>query len=59
MTDLIVGSTGCTLAALETCFDTMFRFGDAGTLPQRCRRLGVGPIKIPLHDLRVVSVAVA
>jgi len=37
----------------------MFGFGYAGKLPQRCLRLGVGQIKIHLHDLLVVSVAVA
>jgi hypothetical protein len=59
MTDRIVGSTGFTLAALETFCDTMFSFGYAGKLPQRCRRRGVGQIKIHLHDRLVVAVAVA
>jgi hypothetical protein len=37
----------------------MFGFGHPGQLPQRCPRRGVGQIKIDLHHLLVVSVAVA
>src|SRR5260370_2151578 len=59
MTDLVVRSTGFTLAALEACFATMFGFGYAGQLPERCPRLGVGQRKIHLHDLLVVSVPLA
>jgi hypothetical protein len=59
MTDLIVREPGVTLAALEAFFDAMFGFGYTGQLPQRCLRRGVGPIKIDLHHLLVVSVAVA
>jgi hypothetical protein len=59
MTDFIVCSTGFILAALETFFDALCGLGYAGTLPQRCLRRGVGQINIHLHDLLVVSGAVA
>jgi hypothetical protein len=59
ITDLIVCSPSFTLAALEAFFNAMFGFGHPGQLPQRCPRRGVGQIKIDLHHLLVVSVAVA
>jgi hypothetical protein len=59
MTDLIVRSPGVTLAALEACCDALCGVGYTGQRPQRCLRRGVGPIKIDLHPLLVVSVAVA
>src|SRR5712691_3021681 len=59
MAHLIIRQPGFALAALEACFDAMFRFGHPSTFPQWRLRDSVGQIIIHLHHLLVVSVAVA
>src|SRR5713101_5587450 len=59
MAHLIIRQPGFALAALEACFDAMFRFGHPRTFPQWRLRDSVGQRIIHLHHLLVLSVAVA
>jgi hypothetical protein len=59
MAPLIIGPTGFTLAALAPFFHTMFRFGHPGTCLQGRLGCRVGEGIIHLHDLLLITVAVA
>src|SRR5260370_3156390 len=59
MAHLIIGQTGFTLAALETFFNPMFCFGHPGKFLQGRLGCRVGQVIIHLHDLLLITVAVA
>jgi hypothetical protein len=59
MAPRIIRQPGFALAALEACFDAMFRLGYPRQCPQWRLRDSVGQRIIPLHPLLVVAVAVA